>query len=41
MARLFNIGNGFDCAHGYHTKYRDFRDWMLERLGFNGEFQEY
>lgn len=43
MARLFIIGNGFDCAHGYHTKYKDFRDWMLEQLskeGISGESLE-
>lgn len=32
MARLFIIGNGFDLAHGFETKYSNFRDWMMEQL---------
>ena len=30
--RLFIIGNGFDTAHGYKTKYHHFRLWMEEEL---------
>ena len=29
---LFIIGNGFDSAHGYETKYCFFRKWMEERI---------
>ena len=36
MARLFIIGNGFDLAHGYKSKYSDFRDWMLLQLSDMG-----
>ena len=36
MARLFIIGNGFDVAHGYSTKYCHFRDWILFRLAEMG-----
>lgn len=32
MARLFIIGNGFDLAHGFKTRYSNFRDWMMEQL---------
>ena len=28
--KLFIIGNGFDLAHGLKTKYKDFRDWLVE-----------
>ena len=40
MGRLFIIGNGFDCAHGNHTAYRYFRDWMLEQLRKMGVSEE-
>ena len=40
MGRLFIIGNGFDCAHGNHTAYRYFRDWMLEQLREMGVSEE-
>ena len=39
MGRLF-VGNGFDCAHGNHTAYRYFRDWMLEQLREMGVSEE-
>ena len=32
MARLFIIGNGFDLAHGFNTRYINFRDWMTKQL---------
>lgn len=32
MARLFIIGNGFDLAHGFKTRYSNFRNWMMEQL---------
>lgn len=28
MSRLFIIGNGFDLAHGMHSKYKDFRKYL-------------
>ncbi len=28
--KLFIIGNGFDLVHGLKTKYKDFRDWLVE-----------
>ena len=40
MGRLFIIGNGFDCAHGNHTAYHYFRDWMLEQLRGMGVSEE-
>ncbi len=30
--RLFIIGNGFDLAHNYPTRYYHFRDWMEAKL---------
>ncbi len=39
MGRLL-CGNGFDCAHGNHTAYRYFRDWMLEQLREMGVSEE-
>ena len=36
MARLFIMGSGFDLAHGFKTKYSDFRDWMMEQLSEMG-----
>ena len=32
MSKLFIIGNGFDVAHGYKTKYCYFRYWCKEKL---------
>lgn len=28
MSKLFIVGNGFDLAHGFKTRYTDFRDWL-------------
>ena len=36
MARLFILGNGFDLAHGYKTRYSNFRDWIIEQLSEMG-----
>ena len=33
---LYVIGNGFDIAHGLHTTYEDFRQWLLKQR--NGPF---
>lgn len=30
MASLFIIGNGFDIAHGFNTKYSDFRSFLID-----------
>ena len=30
MKKLFLIGNGFDLAHGFKTRYLDFMNWMYE-----------
>jgi hypothetical protein len=32
MDRLFVIGNGFDIAHGYATRYTDFNKWLISEL---------
>ena len=40
MARLFIIGNGFDLAHGYATKYSNFHDWMIGQLDDMGISKE-
>lgn len=32
MNRLIIIGNGFDLAHGLHTRYSDFLKWYWSRL---------
>jgi hypothetical protein len=40
MARLFIIGNGFDLAHGFNTRYSNFRDWMMEQLSEMGVKRE-
>lgn len=38
MARLFILGNGFDLAHGYKTKYSDLKEWMKKNtVGFDPE----
>lgn len=26
--RLYIIGNGFDIAHGYNTRFKNFLEWM-------------
>ncbi len=26
---LYVIGNGFDIAHNYPTRYADFREWLV------------
>lgn len=31
MNRIVLIGNGFDIAHGLHTRYQDFVDWYWEQ----------
>lgn len=31
MNRLLIIGNGFDLAHSFKTKYEDFIDWYLNQ----------
>lgn len=36
MARLFIIGNGFDSAHSYPTKFKDFRLWCEDKLNNAG-----
>lgn len=28
LSRLIIIGNGFDLAHGLHTKYSDFMEYL-------------
>ena len=33
MKRLFIIGNGFDLAHGIHSSYEDFREFLVSKLG--------
>ncbi len=40
MARLFIIGNGFDLAHGFKTRYSNFRDWMRQQLSEMGVDRE-
>ena len=32
MPKLFIIGNGFDLAHGFKTKYKDFKDWIEKQI---------
>lgn len=32
MKRLFIIGNGFDVAHGFKTRYSDFKAWIENQL---------
>jgi hypothetical protein len=32
IQKLFIIGNGFDLAHGYRTKYCDFHEWLENRI---------
>ena len=32
MPNLFIIGNGFDIAHGFKTKYSDFKAWIESKL---------
>jgi hypothetical protein len=29
MDRIYIIGNGFDCAHKFPTRYRDFMEWYI------------
>lgn len=31
MNRIILIGNGFDLAHGYPTKYEDFINWYWNK----------
>lgn len=31
MNRLVLIGNGFDIAHGFKTRYENFIDWYWEQ----------
>lgn len=33
MNRIILIGNGFDLAHGYPTRYEDFINWYLNKMG--------
>lgn len=37
---LFVFGNGFDLAHGYHTKYCDFKKWLMATLNGNRLVEE-
>lgn len=37
MKKLFIIGNGFDIAHGLHTSYEDFRQFLCEQYIDNEE----
>ena len=44
--RLYIIGNGFDIAHGYNTKFKNFLEWMQkyypnEYWTFSTYFDEY
>jgi len=32
---LFVIGNGFDIAHGLPTRYKDFRDYLVQKYAVN------
>ncbi len=34
-SRLFLIGNGFDIAHGYQTRYSDFERWIKEQTVYD------
>ena len=31
MLRIILIGNGFDLAHGYKTRYSDFIEWYWKK----------
>lgn len=33
MNRIVLIGNGFDLAHGFPTRYEDFINWYWEQWG--------
>lgn len=39
MNRIILIGNGFDFAHGYPTRYEDFINWYWDKrvYSFNGD----
>lgn len=32
MSRLFILGNGFDIAHGFQTRYTDFKSWIESQI---------
>lgn len=29
--KLYILGNGFDIAHGFNTKYQDFRKYLIDK----------
>lgn len=35
MNRIILIGNGFDLAHGYPTRYEDFINWYWDKRVFS------
>lgn len=35
MTNLFIIGNWFDISHRFHTKYSDFRAYMIKKYKIN------
>ena len=35
--KLFIIGNGFDVAHGFKTRYSDFKEWMESKTDWDEE----
>ncbi len=39
--QLFIIGNGFDLHHGYHTSYKDFRNYLEHRTYEVGQYNLY
>lgn len=39
--KLFILGNGFDLAHKFPTKYCDFRDWLINAFDANPDIEDF